>query len=109
MEKRYLVFESDGHDEWCEVFMTAEEANDHAEGIWNHLTREERPRRHVYAAVVTEADLEDYAKDEDTGKIDWRLYTGCNDFPGAFDSSRLIPEKDQHVDRGFRDRNWGEV
>ena len=53
---------------------------------WYHLTDAEKARHHVYVGVVTEDDLDEFAKDEDSGDVDWSCFTSYSIIPGAFDS-----------------------
>lgn len=94
--KKYLVIDesfndlkhTSAGDQWEAVYDTPEEATAAAESEWSYLTARERKYHHIYSAVVTEADLDDYATDEDTGEIDWRCFTACDTYPGCFDSTR---------------------
>lgn len=86
--KKYIVVDETYHgDVETEVFDTPEAANVEARYLWNHLTDGEQKTRHIYAAVITEECLCEYARDEDTGEIDWRCYDRCDFFPGSFDSA----------------------
>lgn len=90
MERYVVIDEPKGAagDVWTDVFETPEEANKHAEGSWEVLTKAERKNRHIFAAKVTENDLADYAVNED-GVIDWECFEQCDTFPGAFDSDKI--------------------
>lgn len=71
------------------VYDTLAEANDAADMAWHYLTKRERARTTIDVGVVTEADLFDWAIDEDDGTIDWtavanyRTPQGALKFPGA--------------------------
>ena len=68
------------------VFDALEEANSFAKDAWYHLTDAEKARHHVCVGVVTEDDLDEFAKDEDSGDIDWSCFTSYSVVPSAFDS-----------------------
>lgn len=95
-ERKYLVIDTEKDDrcgdEFAEVFDTAEEATREAESHWNHLTRSEQKKRHVYSCYVTKADLLDYAIDED-GVIDWIANAGGRYYDGYFDSEKIEEEE----------------
>ena len=42
------------------------------------------------AGVVTRDMLPEEATDEETGEVDWTLFSDCDTFPGAFDSQPAI-------------------
>lgn len=86
MQKYIVVDDTYNGDQETEVFDTPKAANAEASYIWNHLTPKEQKTRHIYVAVVSESDLADDAKNDDTGAIDWRCWANCDAFPGAFDS-----------------------
>lgn len=93
MKKRHIVIDEPrrdcGGDIYQEIFDTPEAANNAAEYQWGHLTRSEQRRRHIYAGVVTEADLDpDIVEDEGIDAA-WCSVIDCNDFPGSFDSEKL--------------------
>lgn len=73
----------------CKVYDTLAEANEAADMAWYYLTKRERARTTIDVGVVTEADLLDWAVDEDDGTIDWtavanyRTPKGALQFPGA--------------------------
>lgn len=97
--RKYIVVDetlygSSVGDAETEVFDTPEAANSGATSLWNHLTQKEQEMRHIYAAVVTESILDDCAKNEDSGEIDWRCWMSCDAFPGAFDSDALVEGHD---------------
>lgn len=91
-EVRYIVVDEryagisrrDLCDSLTEVFTTPEEANSRADQLWYHLTRFEKKRAHIYAAVVRKEWLCDSAFDD--GDIDWTSWISCDSFPSAFDS-----------------------
>nr|DAS66634.1 MAG TPA: hypothetical protein [Caudoviricetes sp.] len=95
-ERKYLVYETPKGDrcgdEFVEFFDTAEEATREAESQWNHLTRSEQKKRHIYSCYVTKADLLDDAIDED-GVIDWNANAGGRDYDGCFDSEKIEEEE----------------
>lgn len=90
MDKKYIVVDEPaggfGGDVFQEIYDTPEEANAAASYGWEHLTRNEQRKRHVFAGVVTPEDLPEDAIDEDSGEIDWGAATSIDGFPGAFDS-----------------------
>ncbi len=77
------------HDRFEAIYDTAEAANKAARLDWAQLTAFERERRHIFAAVIREEDLAEYAKDPDSGEIDWREWVNCHTTPQLFDSRRL--------------------
>lgn len=58
----------------CKVYDTLAAANDAADMAWYYLTKNERARTTIDVGVVTEADLADWAVDEDDGTIDWTVF-----------------------------------
>lgn len=95
MEKRYVVVDmpapgTDG-DIYQEVYTTAEEANAAASYKWGQLSSGERQGRRILAGVVTRDMLPEEATDEETGEVDWALFSDCDTFPGAFDSQPSVP------------------
>lgn len=95
MEKRYVVIDmpapgTDG-DIYQEVYTTAEEANAAASYKWHQLSAGERLGRRIMAGVVTRDMLPEEAVDEETGEVDWSLFSDCDTFPGAFDSQPSVP------------------
>ena len=89
---KYIVvdeLESGFGDCFETIHDTAEQANRFARGSWEPLTAREQQRRHIFAAVIREEDLAEYAKDEETGEIDWREWINCHTTPQLFDSRRL--------------------
>lgn len=95
MDNRYVIIDmpapgTDG-DIYQEVYTTAEEANAAASYKWHMLTPQERRRRHIMAGMVTQDMLPDDAIDEETGAIDWELFSDFDGFPGAFDSQPGFP------------------
>lgn len=94
--QRYIVVDmpvGDG-DRYQEVYATSEEANTAAEYQWHMLTPQERRRRHIIAGVVTKAMLPADAIDEETGVVDWSLFTDFDAFSGAFDSDTVEVKED---------------
>ena len=95
-ERKYLVYETPKGDrcgdEFVEFFDTAEEANEAADSIWYHLTKNEKKKTRVYSCYVTKADLLDDAIDED-GVIDWNSNAGGRDYDGCFDSEKIEDEE----------------
>lgn len=85
VDERYAgISRRDIYDSLAEVFNTPEEANSHADQLWYHLTKFEKKRAHIYAAVVRKEWLLEEAFDGD--EVDWTAFHSCDDFPGAFDS-----------------------
>lgn len=76
-------------DMYQEIYDTPEEANTVASYNWDHLTRGEQKFRHIFAGIVTLADLPEDAVDEDTGDIHWDMATSIGSFFEAFDSDEL--------------------
>ena len=91
--KKYIVVEAKA-DEFQDVFDTIDEANKFALDSWNHLTNYEKKGTHIYVCFVTEKDLADYARDEETGEIDWRCFDRCDMTPDCFDSEEYDYEDD---------------
>lgn len=94
MEKRYVVIDMPANgcgDVFQEIYNTPGEANAAAASKWGMLTAQERNRRHIMAGVVTQDMLPDDAIDEDSGKVDWELFSDCDSFPGSFDSQPSFP------------------
>ena len=95
-ERKYLVYGTPKGDrcvdEFVEFFDTAEEANEAADSIWYHLTKNEKKKTRVYSCYVTKADLLDDAIDED-GVIDWNANAGGRDYDGCFDSEKIEEEE----------------
>lgn len=94
METRYVVIDmpapgTDG-DIYQEVYTTAEEANAAASYKWHQLSAGERLGRRIMTGVVTRDMLPEEATDEETGEVDWSLFSDCATFPGAFDSQPAI-------------------
>lgn len=94
MDKRYVVIDmptpgTDG-DIYQEVYTTAEEANAAASYKWRQLTSGEHLGRRIMAGVVLRDMLPEEATDEETGEVDWSLFSECYTFPGAFDSQPSI-------------------
>ena len=90
MEMRYVVVDMpvvgfDG-DVFQEVYTAPEEANAAARYAWHMKTAQERNCRHIMAGIVTREMLPDDAVDEETGDVDWTLFTEFDSFPGSFDS-----------------------
>lgn len=87
MEKRYIVSDwtIDGD---CDIYLftTAEEANQRAEMLWDHLTAREKKKRHIFASVVTSDQLDPYNVKEYGEEDAWRMISDLDDFPGRFDS-----------------------
>lgn len=95
MDTRYVVIDmpapgTDG-DIYQEVYTTAEEANAAASYKWHQLSENERLGRRIMAGVVTRDMLPEDAIDEETGEVDWSLFSDCDTFPGAFDSQPSVP------------------
>ena len=92
-ERKYLVYETPKGDrcgdEFVEFFDTAEEANEAADSIWYHLTKNEKKKTRVYSCYVTKADLLDDAIDV----IDWNANAGGRDYDGCFDSEQIEEEE----------------
>lgn len=89
---KYIVIDewlNGTHDRFEEIFDTVDQANRYARLSWELLTVWEQQRRHVFAAVIREEDLAEYAKDEESGEIDWREWVNCHTTPQLFDSGRL--------------------
>lgn len=87
MDKRYIVCDwpvGDG-DCFSEVFMTLEEANRDARHKWDHLTRREKERWHIFVAVVMEDQL-DPDDVEEYGEGAWEMVSDFDVPEGAFDS-----------------------
>lgn len=95
MEKRYVVVDMPAGglsgDIAQEVYLAPEEANAAAAYKWSLLSSQERRHRRIMAGVVTEDMLPEDAIEEDTGAIDWELFSDCDSFPGAFDSEPCFP------------------
>ena len=80
---------ADAIDTDYKAYDTLAEANEAADMAWYYLTKRERARTTIDVGVVTEADLFDWAVDEDDGTIDWtavanyRTPKGALRFPGS--------------------------
>lgn len=93
--KKYLVIdETIGSDISIAAFDSLEEANNHAEWLWGHLTRTEQQRRKVCVGLVTEADLNEDAVDED-GEIEWAAHHSYRVGAGFFNSANIAEEDDE--------------
>lgn len=98
MEKRYLVVSENRKtwDEYEDVFETLEEANQHANMDWSHLTPKEKAEHHIFVVEVTEAELREETKtgriseeDWEDGNIPWTLPSSYSPADGGFDSEAL--------------------
>ena len=91
MVKYIVIDERNGGfgDSFERYFDTVDEANQYAVDSWGYLTAIEKQKRHIFAAVIREEDLAEYAKDEETGEIDWREWVNCHTTPQLFDSRRV--------------------
>ena len=107
--KKYIVVEAKA-DEFQDVFDTIDEANKFALDSWNHLTNYEKKRTHIYVCFVTEEDLADDARDEETGKIDWRCFDRCDMTPDCFDSEEYEKQLAREEEERFQEeqRKWDE-
>lgn len=78
-EYRYIVIDEPkngfGGDQFEEVYNSLDEANSAAKSHWNHLTKGEQRKRHVWAGISRRENLDDAAFDEDTGEV---LYWSMN-------------------------------
>lgn len=80
--RKYLTIDTrkDGNgDELVKAYDTPEEAIKAGERAWQHLTSLEQGKRQIVVAVVTENDLVGGAIDDETGEIDWCMYSSYND------------------------------
>nr|DAG36983.1 MAG TPA: hypothetical protein [Caudoviricetes sp.] len=91
MVKYVVIDERNGGigDRFEEYFDTIEAANKYAINSWFYLTEIEKKKRHIFAAVIREEDLAEYAKDEESGEIDWREWISCHTTPQLFDSALM--------------------
>ena len=76
----------------CKVYDTLSAANDAADMAWYYLTKHERARTTIDVGVVTEADLSDWAIDEDDGTIDWTSFANYRIPKGALQFPRTRAE-----------------
>lgn len=80
-EYRYIVADEPkngfGGDSFQDVFETLEAANGEAMRTWDHLTKGEQRKRHIWVGISRRENLDDGAFDEDTGEvICWSMDNG---------------------------------
>lgn len=84
-------------DRWEDVFDSLEQANREASYHWNHLTRREQQRNHVYVVEVRREWLSEDAIDEDTGAVEWAMFDQADTRPGFFDSDEPVAEAEEEA------------
>lgn len=104
-EYRYIVADEPkngfGGDSFQDVFETLEAANGEAMRTWDHLTKGEQRKRHIWVGISRRENLDDAAFDEDTGAIiDWSMDDGSGYVADdtMFDSNRIKDDDDEDDD-----------
>lgn len=96
--RKYLVIDQRKHgDEFLTVCDTLEEANKEASSQWGYLTPREKKDRRIFVAHVenTEEYLNDWAFDEEDGKVDFCAFHSTDSAEGYFDSAEEKEDKEK--------------